>query len=128
MSKSILTSVKKLLGVAEECTNFDPDIVMYLNSVFLVLTQMGVRPKEGFFITGAEETWGQFLTDPVKAAAVKAYAAVKVRQLVVLVPCLWLLIRTMGIDRAWFSFWVSEVIACAYSLWATKKELRNKAK
>ena len=50
------------------------------------------------------------------------------RQLAVLVPCLWLLIRTMGIDRAWFAFWVSEVIACAYSLWATKKELRNKEK
>ena len=50
------------------------------------------------------------------------------RQLVVLVPCLWLLIRTMGIERAWFAFWVSEVVACAYSLWATKKELRNKGK
>ena len=50
------------------------------------------------------------------------------RQLVVLVPCLWLLIRTMGIDRAWFAFWASEAIACAYSLWATKKELRNKGK
>ena len=33
------------------------------------------------------------------------------RQLVVLVPCLWLLIRTMGIDRAWFAFWVSEWVA-----------------
>ena len=50
------------------------------------------------------------------------------RQLVVLVPCLWLLIRTMGIEKAWFAFWVSEVAACAYSLWATKKELRNKGK
>lgn len=50
------------------------------------------------------------------------------RQLVVLVPCLWLLIRTMGIEKAWFAFWVSEVIACVYSLWATKKELRNKVK
>ena len=50
------------------------------------------------------------------------------RQLVVLVPCLWLLIRTMGIEKAWFAFWVSEVVACAYSLWATKKELRNKVK
>jgi len=46
------------------------------------------------------------------------------RQLVVLVPCL-LLIRTMGIDRAWLALWVSEVIACIYSLWATKRELRN---
>ena len=50
------------------------------------------------------------------------------RQLVVLVPCLWLLIRTMGIEKAWFAFWVSEVVVCAYSLWATKKELRNKGK
>ena len=39
-----------------------------------------------------------------------------------------LLIRTVGIDKAWFAFWVSEVIACGYSLWATKKELRNKVK
>lgn len=50
------------------------------------------------------------------------------RQLVVLVPCLWLLIRTAGIDKAWFAFWVSEVVACAYSLWAVRKELRNKVK
>ena len=79
--ESILTSVKKLLGVAEDCKDFDQDIVMYLNSVFLVLTQMGVGPSEGFFITGEEEKWDAFLPDPVKAAAVKAYAAVKVRLL-----------------------------------------------
>ena len=46
------------------------------------------------------------------------------RQLVVLVPCLWLLIRTAGIDKAWFAFWASEVVACVYSLWAVRKELR----
>ena len=50
------------------------------------------------------------------------------RQLVVLVPCLWLLIRTMGTDRVWLALWVSEVIACIYNLWTTKKELRNKVK
>ena len=50
------------------------------------------------------------------------------RQLVILVPCLWLLIQTVGIDKAWFAFWVSELIACAYSLWAVRKELRNKVK
>lgn len=74
---SILTSVKKLLGIAEECEDFDADIVMYLNSVFMVLTQMGVGPKEGFAITGKEELWSQFIADPVKAAAVKAYAAME---------------------------------------------------
>ena len=34
----------------------------------------------------------------------------------------------MGINKAWFAFWASEVATCAYSLWATKKELRNKGK
>jgi len=34
------------------------------------------------------------------------------------------LIRTMGIDKAWFAFWASEVVACVYSLWAVRKELR----
>ena len=47
---SILTSIKKLLGIAEEYEHFDPDIVMYINSAFSVLTQldsvskMQVRP------------------------------------------------------------------------------------
>ena len=33
---SILTSIKKLLGIAEEYEHFDPDIVMYINSAFSV--------------------------------------------------------------------------------------------
>ena len=40
----------------------------------------------------------------------------------IVTPCL------LGIDKAWFAFWMSEIVACAYSLWATKKELRNKVK
>lgn len=48
------------------------------------------------------------------------------RQLVVLVPCLWLLIRFFGVDYAWFAFWASEILACVYSLWAARKELKNK--
>ena len=43
---SILTSIKKLLGIAEEYEHFDPDIVMYINSAFSVLTQLGVGLKK----------------------------------------------------------------------------------
>lgn len=50
---SILTSIKKLLGIAEEYEHFDPDIVMYINSAFSVLTQLGVGPEEGFRIVGS---------------------------------------------------------------------------
>lgn len=48
------------------------------------------------------------------------------RQLVVLVPCLWLLIRTMGIEKAWFAFWVSEVIACASACGQRKKNCETR--
>lgn len=79
MDESILNSVKKLLGLTEEYTPFDADVVMYVNAVFAILCQMGVGPENGFSISGSEETWGQFLSDPVQAAAAKAYTAAKVR-------------------------------------------------
>ena len=44
---SILTSVKKLLGLTEEYTAFDADLIMHINSVLMILRQMGVGPQEG---------------------------------------------------------------------------------
>ena len=49
--ESILTSIKKLLGIAEEYEHFDADLIMHINSVFMILTQLGVGPSEGFRIT-----------------------------------------------------------------------------
>lgn len=78
---SILISVKKLLGIAEECEDFDTDLIMYINSVLFALGQMGVGPENGYMISDKTNTWEEFLQDAVKAAAVKAYLAVKVRLL-----------------------------------------------
>lgn len=78
---SILTSVKKLLGIAEECTDFDADVIMYINMSLLALTQIGVGSPNGYTIAGRENTWDEFLEDPSLAEAVKAYLAVKVRLL-----------------------------------------------
>lgn len=79
--ESILNSVKKLLGIAEECTDFDPDAIMYINMALFALVQMGVGPAEGYAISGKENVWTEFIADPVKAEAIKAYVAVKVRLL-----------------------------------------------
>ena len=35
MTESILTSTKKVLGLAEDYTVFDPDITLFINGVFL---------------------------------------------------------------------------------------------
>lgn len=61
--ESILTSIKKLLGVPEEYQQFDPDIIMHINSVLVTLNQMGVGPDEGFTISDASTTWEEYLGD-----------------------------------------------------------------
>lgn len=82
ISESILTSIKKLLGIDENYTHFDADIVMHINSVFSILTQLGVGPANGFSISGKDETWSAFITDkPNIFSLVKSYVYMKVRLL-----------------------------------------------
>ena len=77
---SILTSTKKLAGLTDEYEYFDPDIVMYINSVFLALWQMGVGPAEGFSIDDESAIWSDFIpNDTVLREAVKAYMGAKAR-------------------------------------------------
>lgn len=77
---SILTSTKKLAGLAEEYDHFDPDIIMYINFVFLTLKQIGVGPSGGFVLTGKTATWDSFIPDnEILRESVKAYMGAKVR-------------------------------------------------
>lgn len=76
---SILTSIKKLLGIAKEYDHFDQDIVMHINSAFSVLTQLGVGPDEGFYIKDASKTWSEFLYDDPRLEFVKIYIYLKVK-------------------------------------------------
>ena len=78
---SILTSIKKLLGITEEYTHFDKDIIMHINSVFMILQQLGVGPAEGFYIEDDTSTWTEYLEDPTQLQMVKSYMGMKVRLL-----------------------------------------------
>jgi hypothetical protein len=79
--ESILTSIKKLLGISEEYEHFDPDIIMHINSVFMTLTQIGVGPAEGFSIEDETSVWSDFIQDSTKIEAVKSYMSLQVRLL-----------------------------------------------
>lgn len=79
--ESILTSIKKLLGIDEIYTQFDSDIIMHINSVFLNLTQLGVGPSEGFLIEDDTATWDDFIGDSNQLQAVKSYVYLKVKLL-----------------------------------------------
>lgn len=81
METSILTSIKKMLGVAEDYTEFDKDIITHINSVFLNLTQLGVGPEEGFMIEDDTAVWEDFIDDSIRLQAVKTYMYLKVKLL-----------------------------------------------
>ncbi len=77
--ESILTSIKKLLGIEEEYEHFDPDLIMHINSVFMILTQLGVGPSNGFSIQDAEAVWTDFIPKDSNIEAVKTYMHLKVK-------------------------------------------------
>lgn len=76
---SILTSIKKLLGIEEEYTHFDADIIMHINSVFSDLTQIGVGPAEGFSIIDSGTTWREYTDNNPTISNVKQYIYLKVK-------------------------------------------------
>ena len=81
MDESILTSIKKLLGITEDYEHFDQDIIMHINSVMMVLNQIGVGPKNCFSIKDKISTWSDFLSDETNLESVKTYIYLTVRLL-----------------------------------------------
>ena len=82
---SILTSIKKMLGIREEYGGFDTDIIININSVFGILNQLGVGPDAGFSIQDSTSTWDDFIPNLTQNATkfdmIKSYIYLKVKLL-----------------------------------------------
>lgn len=78
---SILTTIKKLLGISKEYQVYDADIIMHINSVFSILTQLGVGPSDGFSIDDDDALWTDFIPEKSKIEFVKSYVYFKVKLL-----------------------------------------------
>lgn len=80
LNDSILVTIKKMLGLEDEYTPFDVDIIIHINTALMTLTQMGVGPKDGYEVTDYDQTWTDFLGDMVKMlGAVKTYIYLQVK-------------------------------------------------
>ena len=79
---SVLSSVKKTLGLQPEYTPFDDELVIHVNSVLGTLNQLGIGPVGGFEIQGDAETWSQFFaTEDPRYNPVKSYVTLRVRMI-----------------------------------------------
>ena len=84
LDESILNSVKESLGIPVDYEHFDSQIKLHLNSVMAILPQIGVGPREGFYVSDDSTTWGDLLGDCEnvnKLLYVKSYVALRVRLL-----------------------------------------------
>ena len=77
--ESILTSIKKLVGIAEDYTAFDTDFIIYINSAFATLNQLGIGPVEGFSIVDASSKWSDYGVATPMLDHVKSYVYLKVK-------------------------------------------------
>ncbi len=77
--ESILQSIKTMLGIADCDHQFDPELIMFINSSISKLIQMGVGPNEGFSITGSDETWEELFEGAMNINCAKEYVYLDVR-------------------------------------------------
>ena len=76
--ESILTSIKKLLGIQAEYTAFDQDLIIHINTAFAVLNQLNIGPPYGFVIEDDTTTWDAYITS-CNLTMVRSYIYMKVR-------------------------------------------------
>lgn len=82
METSILISTKKVLGITEDYTVFDLDIITHINAAFSILNQLGVGPLDGFMIEDEGAEWSDFADVPMNQLnLVKTYVYLKVGML-----------------------------------------------
>lgn len=78
--ESILTSIKKLLGIPEDIKDFDDDLIIYINTIFSSVNQMGIGPSKTYRITGSSEKWTDF-DSRADMEDFKSYMYLKVKML-----------------------------------------------
>jgi hypothetical protein len=81
MEQSILKSTKKILGLAEDYTPFDLDVITHINATFSILDQLGVGPVGGFSIEDDTAEWSDYVVPANQLHVVKTYIYLKVRSL-----------------------------------------------
>lgn len=79
--ENILNSVKSVLGITEDYTHFDSQILMHINSTFTILNQLGIGPVEGFIVDQSSKWSNFFKNKDLQQELVKSYVYIKVRLL-----------------------------------------------
>lgn len=80
LDESILSNIKKMLGIMDEFKAFDDEIAAHINSTFIKLRQLQVIDPDGSFsIHGYAETWRDLFDDTRLADPARDYIYLTVK-------------------------------------------------
>lgn len=77
--ESILKTIKKMLGIAPDYTQFDTDIIVHINTALMTLNQLGVGPEKPVVVMSELDQWQKVLDSATDLEAIKTYVYLKVR-------------------------------------------------
>lgn len=81
MEEKILDTIKSMLGVSDQDTAFDNDILVNINATFSTLYQIGVGDDSHYFVLDGSETWRDIFKEVDLIDFIKLYTYMKVRLL-----------------------------------------------
>lgn len=78
MNKSILDTIKEMLGIDKDCEAYDQDLIVFVNGVFSTLYQIGVgdRPVS---ISNKFQEWSSLFSEDDLIDLIKNYTFLKVK-------------------------------------------------
>lgn len=79
--ESILSSVKRNLGITDDYTHFDDELIIHINSALSILTQVGVGPEAGFAITDNNSKWSDFMGSDKRLNMCQQFVFIRVKYL-----------------------------------------------
>lgn len=77
---SILEDIKKALSLPAENKEFDREIILFINSAFATLGQLGIGPEGGFVIFDNSSQWEDFDSN-LNLIDLRSYIYLKVRMI-----------------------------------------------
>ncbi len=79
--ESILTSIKLMLGITEECIDFDVPIIVHINKALMRLSQLGIGPAKPIRIVDDLNTWDELLLGAEDLEGAKEYIYLEVKKI-----------------------------------------------
>jgi hypothetical protein len=77
METGILKTIRTQLGILPDFKDFDPELLVAINSALMAVSQLGIGPDGGFSISDDTADWADLFDGVSNIEAVKSYIFMK---------------------------------------------------